>query len=184
MSCLNKSWVGDKNLRFLSPLAKTGLCGFVLFGAFACTTPKYAYHAVFKLTGCGRTLSREEVARALVRKGYLKSSEIHGPYDVFHEPKIVEKGVMAQEPYEDKAGDMAVAVCAGGSENYIVTEEWTHCQGQKDCTVENQRDLRKLAEEWGCQVSERSSHSLSWKLEDRQDWTKDSCSLITTQLTL
>lgn len=161
-------------------LALALLSGLVAFG---CSTPKYAYHSVYKLTNCGTTLSRERVAEALVKRGYLKSSDRKGPYDIFHKPEITKKGALAREPYEDKAGDIAVAVCAAGSESYLMTEEWRGCKDSKDCTIENQRDLKKMAEEWGCQVSEKAGHSESWKLEDRQDWTKESCSLIATSLT-
>lgn len=151
--------------------------------ATACSTPKYAYHSVYKLDGCGQAVSRDKLVQELVRRGYLHSPDTKGPYDIFHKPEIVKKGALAAEPFEDKAGDIAVAVCAGGSETYVMTEEWRSCAKKKDCTKENQRDLRKLAEDWGCKVSERSGHSESWKLEDRQDWTKESCSFIATQLT-
>lgn len=150
--------------------------------ASACATTKYAYHGVFKLTSCGQPVNRSRLTEALVRRGYLHSSEIKGPYDIFHRPEIVKKGAMAQEPYADEAGDIAVAVCGGTSENYIVTEEWRGCKNRKDCTAQNQNDLRRLSEDWGCQLSERTSHSESWKLEDRQDWTKESCSFIATSL--
>lgn len=152
--------------------------------AVGCATPRYAYHSAYKLTSCGQTISRDKVARELAKRGYLHLADVKGPYDVFHKPEIVQKGPLAQEPFEDKAGDFAVAVCAAGAENYVVTEEWRSCKDRKDCTAENQRDLRKLAEDWGCQVAERSSHSESFKLEDRQDWTKDSCSFIVSNLTL
>jgi hypothetical protein len=112
----------------------------------------------------------------------LRSSDQKGPYDIYHLPQIIKKGALAQEPYEDRAGDMAVAVCQGGSESYILAEEWRSCKDHKDCTAENQRDLRKLAEGWGCQVSEKSSHSKAWSLDERQDWTKESCSFIVTNL--
>jgi len=151
----------------------------------ACSSPKYALHSVYKLTGCGKQLGRDVVAESLVRRGYLLSAERKGPYDIFHKPNIVKKGRLAQEPFEDRAGDLAVAVCAGGSENYIVTEEWRSCEGSnadKNCTAVNQRELREIAESWACQVSEKSERSKSWKLEDRQDWNKESCSLIVSSL--
>jgi hypothetical protein len=148
----------------------------------ACTTPRYAYHSVYKLTGCGKRLNREAVAESLVRRGYLHSSDRKGPYDIYHRPDIIKKGPLAQEPYEDRAGDMAVAVCSGMTENYVLTEEWRSCKDRKDCTAEDQRVIRKLADDWSCQVSEKSAHSKSWNLEDRQDWTKDSCSFIATNL--
>lgn len=170
-----------KNRQVLSGLAVAAVA--VLTSA--CASPKYALHSVYKLTGCGKQISREAVAETLVRKGYLISSERKGPYDIFHKPNIIKKSRMAQEPFEDRAGDMAVAVCAGGSENYIVTEEWRSCEGQnaeKNCTAVNQRELREIAESWACQVSEKSERSKSWKLEDRQDWNKESCSLIVSSL--
>ncbi|MBI3557037.1 MAG: hypothetical protein HY074_12300 [Deltaproteobacteria bacterium] len=119
----------------------------------------------------------------LLRRGYVHFAEVKGPYDVFHRPDIIKKGALAVEPYEDRAGDIAVAVCSGGAANYLLTEEWTGCKDRKDCTIENQKDVRKLAEDWGCRVSERAGHSERWKLEDRQDWTKETCSAISTNLT-
>lgn len=149
-----------------------------------CASSKYSYHSVYKLTDCKNSVSRERVMEELVHRGYLHSAETKGPLDIYHRPSIEKKGRFAQEPYEDKSGDIAVAVCDGGSENFVLTEEWTHCKNNKDCTKENQKDLRKLAEGWGCQVSESSGHSESWNLENRQDWTKESCSAISTKLAL
>ena len=148
-----------------------------------CATPKYALHSVYKLTSCGQEVTRPKVTHELVRRGYLHSSEIQGPYDVFHKPEIVQKGKLAVEKFEDRSGDIAVAVCGAGSENYLLTEEWTHCKDRKDCTAENQAEVRKLAEDWGCQVNERSGHSESWKLESHQDWNKESCTFIISKLT-
>lgn len=162
-----------------SALAACSLAGLL---TVSCAQKRYAYHSVYKLSGCGKAPNRETVAQDLARRGYLHSADIKGPYDLYHKPEIVKKGAFAQEPYEDRAGDFAVAVCSGGPENYVLTEEMRSCKDRKDCTAENQRDLRKLAEDWGCQVSERSGHSEAWKLEDRQDWNKDTCSFITTNL--
>ena len=119
--------------------------------AAGCTTPRYAYHSSYELSACSPGLTRDKVAQALVRLGYVHAAEQHGPLDIYHRPDIVKKGPLAQEPYEDKAGDFAVAVCPGTSESYLVSEEWTSCKNHKDCTAENQRDLRKLAGKLGLQ---------------------------------
>lgn len=148
-----------------------------------CAQPKYALHTAYKLTGCGQVIDRTKMAESLVRRGYLRSSDPKGPYEIFHKSEIVAKSKMSSEPFEDRAGEIAVAVCPASSEQYVVIEEWKGCDGRKDCTAENQKELRALAVQWGCQVSERSGHSESWKLEDRQDWTKESCSFIATNLT-
>ncbi|MEW6057267.1 MAG: hypothetical protein AB1540_11715 [Bdellovibrionota bacterium] len=148
----------------------------------SCATPKYTYHSVYKLSGCGKQVTRENLAQALIHKGYLKSSQIKGPYEIFKRPEIVKKGPLAAEPYEDRSGEIAIAVCPGGSESYILVEEWQGCKDRKDCTEKDQRDLRRVAEDWACQVSEKSGRSKSWKLEERQDWTKESCSFIATNL--
>lgn len=160
----------------------SGIFILVGFVAAACSTPKYTLHTAYKLTGCGQVIDRARVAEALVKRGYLRSSEARGPYEVFHKPNIAKKGSMATEPFEDRAGDIAVAACPATSEQYLLVEEWRSCKDRKDCTAENQKELRALAEQWGCQVSERSAHSESWKLENRQDWTKESCSFIATNL--
>lgn len=155
----------------------------VLTLTLGCAQPRYALHTAYKLTGCGQVVSGQKVAEGLVKRGYLRASEKKGPYAIFRKPEIVEKGKLATEKHEDRAGDIAVAVCPAASEQYVLVEEWKGCEGRKDCTKENQKELRALAEQWGCQVSERSGHSKSWKLEDRQDWTTDSCSFIVTNLT-
>lgn len=147
-----------------------------------CTATKYAYHSAYTLRACGDTVSRQKLVTGLVQRGYLHSSDVRGPYDVFRKPEIIKKGVLAQEPYEDKSGQIAVAICAGDAEHYLITEEWQGCDGRKDCTAENQRDVRRMAETWGCQVAERSGHSESWKLENRQDWTEESCRRIADSL--
>ena len=154
---------------------------FIVLGG-GCAQPRYALHTAYKLTGCGQVVSREKVAEGLAKRGYLRSVESKGPYVIFRKPKIVEKSKFATEKYEDVAGDIAVAVCPASSEQYLVVEEWKSCEKVKDCTKENQKELRVIAEQWGCQVSERSGHSESWKLEDRQDWTTESCSFIATNL--
>lgn len=148
-----------------------------------CAQPKYALHTAYRLSGCGQVLDRAKVAEGLVKRGYLRSSEPRGPYEIFHKPEIMKKGSMSSEPFEDRAGDIAVAACPASSEQFLLVEEWKNCKDRKDCTAENQKELRALAEQYGCQVSERSAHSESWKLEDRQDWTKESCSFIATNLT-
>jgi hypothetical protein len=166
---------------------KSYKCGILALAvgaaAVACTQPRYAYHSVYKLSSCGKQITRDAIAESLVRKGYLHASDHKGPYDIFHKPEIATKGPLAAERYEDRAGDIAVAVCGGSGESYLMTEEWRGCKDKKDCTAENQRDVKRLAEEWGCQVSEKAGHSESWKLEERQDWTKDSCALIATSIT-
>jgi len=158
---------------------------FLIMVALACTAPRYAYHSNYKLTGCGTQITRERIVDTLMRRGFLRSSETKGPYDVFHKPSIVKKGSLAREPYEDQGGDIGVAVCGGGSESYIISEELRSCtyrNAPKDCTKENQQELRKIAEELGCQVEEKAGHSRAWNLEDRQDWTRESCSFIATNL--
>lgn len=162
--------------------AKILLAVLALGAGAGCTTPRYALHTAYRLTGCGQVIDRAKLGEGLIRRGYVRSSEPRGPYEIFHKADIVKKGKLAAEPYEDRAGDIAVAVCPAAAEQFILVEEWTSCKGRKDCTKENQKELRALAEQWGCQVSEKSAHSESWKLEDRQDWTKESCSFIATNL--
>lgn len=162
--------------------AKTLLALLALAVSFGCAQPRYALHTAYRLTGCGQVIDRAKLGEGLIRRGYLRSSEPRGPYEIFRKPVIVKKGALAAEPYEDRAGDIAVAVCPAASEQFILVEEWTSCKGRKDCTKENQKELRALVEQWGCTVSEKSAHSESWKLEDRQDWTKESCSFIATNL--
>jgi hypothetical protein len=158
--------------------------GVLLVGAVAgCTQPRYAYHTSYELKGCTQPLTRDIAVRALVRAGYFHSAETKGPLDIYHKPEIEKKGPLAQEPYEDKAGDFAVALCTSNKGTFLVAEEWTACKDRKDCTAQDQRDLRKLAEGWGCQVTERSGHSEGWKLDERQDWVADSCASIVSQLT-
>ena len=163
--------------------SKIGLVLFASFAAASCVTQRFAYHSTYKLEGCSRVPTRSDLNEELIRRGYVHLADVKGPYDVFHHANIIKKGPLATEPYEDRAGDIAVAVCAGPADNYLVTEEWTSCPDRKDCTIENQKELKKLAEDWGCRVSERAGHSESWKLEDRQDWTRESCSSIASKLT-
>jgi hypothetical protein len=159
----------------------------------ACTTPRYAYHAVYTLTGCDEAITTENVAEGLAKNGFYRNVDRKGPYSVFHKPNIVKKGPMAVDPYENQSGELAVAVCNPRSQlsaalkertTLVLTEEWLSCKNKKDCTEQDQKFIKKLAENWKCQVQERSGHSQSWKLEERQDWTADTCQQITTQLSL
>lgn len=169
-------------------IAREGVaCFFIIFGALACTAPRYAYHSNYKLSDCGTQITRNRVVESLMGRGYLRSSESRGPYDVLHKPNIVKKGALAQEPYEDRAGDIGVAVCGGGSESYIIAEELRSCDyrnAPKDCTKESQEELRKIAEELGCKVEEKAGRSRAWDLEDRQDWTRETCAFIANNLDL
>ena len=154
--------------------------GLVVLG---CSSPKYAYHSVYTLTSCSREVSRDGLARDLVRRGYLRASDPKGPYDLFRKPDIAKRDkLFASEPYEDRAGEIAVATCVKGGESFLVAEEWKGCEGKKDCTEGNRQELKAVAESWGCRVQGHAGHSRSWEIEDRQDWTRESCAQIVSNL--
>jgi hypothetical protein len=137
-------------------------------------------HSVFKLTACKQAIQRGQLAIGLVKKGFSIKADPKGVYDLFHKPEIMRKSALSQEAYVDKAGDIAVGVCAPQKElQYVLVEEWVNdglssCK-DKGCTMGNQKEVKALLESWGCAVEERTGTSSRWSLEDRQDWNNETC---------
>jgi hypothetical protein len=156
--------------------------------SLGCATHKTAFHSVYKVSDCTTPVTRDQLALVLLHRGYLRSSERAGPYDVFHKPDLFKKGFLSTEPYEERAGNIGVAVCSSSPTSYVVAEELKSCdatQADRDCTRKNQMELKAVAESWGCKnIEVDSSHSRVWKLESRQDWTKESCAEISKTLPL
>lgn len=172
----------------------------VVFLLVGCATPRYAYHVKNELKDCQNPVQKRDIIKALVHDGYLHSTEINPNEgvvekreqgqtaldqqtlkvgDYFHRPKILKKGLLAQEPYEDADGNFVLSVC---NSQYVMTEESKSCVNKKDCTAQQQLDVKKILEKFGCSVNQVGFHSLSWNLHERQDWSSESCAQIVQEL--
>lgn len=150
--------------------------------ASACSTPKSAYHTRYTAVQCKKPIGREDFAQSLMEERFLKKSEAKGIVDLFKRPKIEKLSFLSPEPYQDSSGEIGVAVCSGGDKTYILAEEMDGCL-QKNCTKEDQHDLKRIVQKYQCEhIEAASSRSLSWEIYYRQDWTRESCRSIAENL--
>ncbi|GEM_PF-1737682 len=140
---------------------------------FGCSGQRTVLQSVYQVEGCSTTPSSGRVADEMVKRGYLQFSEKKGAAAIFHRPRIEKSGMFASEPYIDRSGEIAVAVCTPA--RIVAVSESRSCARTSECTAGDQKEVGRALESLGCKITAGTDRTPSWELETRSDWNDESC---------